>query len=157
MRKSIMGSSLGHALLSSPGGWLDLEKLATVELSSEDALYPFENALHGGEGDGWKAGSPGPQVIRLNFDRPQPISRIHVQFCEDHLERSQEFAIFASSPAQDRREVARQQWTFSPGGSTVETEDYRVNLPAVSTLELHIDPGRHDRQIFATIRSIAVA
>lgn len=132
MRKSIMSISAGQTVPSSSDQWVDLESVASVELSSEDALHPFENALQDGKSDGWKASVPGPQVIRLSFDKPQPIRRLHLEFREDKLERSQEFAVFADSPGQERREIARQQWTFSPGGSTTETEDYMVNLPAVS-------------------------
>ena len=33
-----------------------------------------------------------------------------------------------------------QQWTFSPGGSTEEVEDYRVTLDDVVVLELAINP-----------------
>ncbi len=56
-----------------------------------------------------------------------------------------------------RREVVRQQWTFSPGGSAIEVEDYTVDLPDVLSLELEIDPGRHDKQAIATLESIAIA
>jgi hypothetical protein len=38
------------------------------------------------------------------------------------------------------REVNRQQWTFSPQGSTEEVEDYRVTLDDVVVLELAIIP-----------------
>ena len=96
-------------------------------------------------------------MIRLNFDHPQPIRRIRLEFREERRERAQEFAVFASSATYQRREVVRQQWTFSPGGSAIEVEDYSVDLPAVSSLELEIDPGRHDKQAIATLESIAIA
>ena len=38
------------------------------------------------------------------------------------------------------REIVRQQWNFSPQGSTSEIEDYGVGLPGVSALELTITP-----------------
>jgi hypothetical protein len=34
------------------------------------------------------------------------------------------------------------QWTFSPTGSTQETEDHTVNLDSVTKLEIVIDPDR---------------
>jgi hypothetical protein len=37
-------------------------------------------------------------------------------------------------------EIVRQQWNFSPDGSTSETEDYRVDLHGVSVMELNINP-----------------
>ena len=36
--------------------------------------------------------------------------------------------------------MIRQQWTFSPQGSTEEVEDYRVTLDDVVVLELAIIP-----------------
>ncbi len=38
--------------------------------------------------------------------------------------------------------VVRQQWNFSPDGSTAESEDYAIDLKRVSILELTIDPDR---------------
>jgi len=136
--------------------WLDLEHLASLEISSEDPAHPFEDALRGEETEGWKAADPGPQTIRLTFDEPRPIRRIRLEFHESTQERSQEFSLAAVS-ARQKREILRQQWTFSPTGSTVEVEDYTVDLPDVSTIELTIDPGRHDKQAFASLQSIAIA
>jgi hypothetical protein len=156
MRKSILSQPAADASLPAAREWLDLQELASVEISSEDAQHPFENALPGGKG-GWRAGVPGPQVIRLTFDHPQAIRRIRLEFREASRERSQEFALFATSAADQKREVVRQQWTFSPGGSTVEVEDYSLDLPEVLSLELKIDPGRHDHQAIATLESISIA
>ncbi len=157
MRKSIVSVPKASASSPSSGEWLDLDQIASAEISSEDAQHPFENALPGGKGGGWRAAGPGPQVIRLNFDHPQPIRRIRLEFREDRRERAQEFAVFASSATYQKREVIRQQWTFSPGNSAIEIEDYSIDLPAVSSLELEIDPGRHDKQAIATLESIAIA
>jgi hypothetical protein len=156
MRKSILSQPAADAVVPASHPWLDLQELASVEISSEDAQHPFENALPGGKG-GWRAALPGPQVIRLNFDPPQSIRRIRLEFREAKRERSQEFAVFVTSGADQKREVVRQQWTFSPGGSAVEVEDYSVDLPAVVSLELKIDPGRHDHQAIATLESISIA
>jgi hypothetical protein len=155
MRKSIL-SQTADAVPSSRE-WLDLQELASVEISSEDARHPFENALQGGKEGGWKAADPGPQVIRLTFDHPQAVRRIRLEFREASRERSQEFALLATYGADQKREVVRQQWTFSPGGSAVEVEDYSVDLPAVVSLELKIDPGRHDHQAVASLESISIA
>ena len=160
MRKSIVSLSKTSSSPSSDSALaqgLDIAQIASVEISSEDAQHPFENALQGGKGGGWKAADPGPQVIRLNFDHPQSIRRIRVEFREQTRERSQEFALFASSAAFQKKELVRQQWTFSPGGSAIEVEDYSLDLTGVLSLELEIDPGRHDKQAFATLESLTIA
>jgi hypothetical protein len=136
--------------------WLDLEHLASLEISSEDPAHPFEDALRGEETEGWKPADPGPQTIRLKFDEPRAIRRIRLEFRESQQERSQEFSLSAVSNG-DNRQIVRQQWSFSPSGSTTEVEDYTVNLTGVSTIELQIDPGRHDKQAHASLQSIAIA
>jgi hypothetical protein len=156
MRKASIpgfGTSSG---LSSPGSWKDIEKTATAELSSEDPRHPFERALRIETADGWKASDPGPQLIRLRFDSPQSIKRIHLQFREEEVNRSQEIALFATSNTSPRKELVRQQWVFSPQGATTEVEDYFFNLTDVTALELEIDPGRHDRHVFASLQSIQI-
>jgi hypothetical protein len=155
MRKSIAPLPKASTISPSTSGWLNLQEIASAEISSEDPSHPFENALQGK--GGWRAADPGPQVIRLNFDEPQHIRRIRVEFRDDHRQRAQEFALFATSAANQRQEIVRQQWTFSPGGSTTEVEDYSFDLPAILSLELQIDPGRHDKSAVATLESISVA
>ena len=156
MRKaSIFGFGTGIGL-SAPGSWLDIEKAATAELSSEDPQHPFERALRTDTVEGWKASDPGPQLLRLRFDNPQTIKRIHLQFREEEVTRSQEIALFATSKTSPRRELVRQQWVFSPQGATTEVEDYFFDVKDVTTLELEIDPGRHDKQVFASLQSIQV-
>jgi hypothetical protein len=47
---------------------------------------------------------------------------------------------WASAEGGPTEEVVRQQWNFSPAGSTSEVEDYEVCLDGVSALELAIRP-----------------
>jgi hypothetical protein len=142
--------------LSASGSWLDLEKLATVELSSEDPHHPFEHALRTDDATGWKASSSGPQLIRLRFDNPLTVRRIRLQFHEERVDRSQEIALFATVSNSPRKELIRKQWVFSPRGSTSEVEDFFFDLPNLTVLELEIDPGRHDKKVFASLESILV-
>jgi hypothetical protein len=129
--------------------WIDLTDLAEVEISSEAEGFPIEQALipdpTGTDNAGWRAATPGPQTIRLRFDAPVAIHRIWLHVIERAAERSQEFAVYAGSDDSDLRQIVRQQFSFSPGGSTEEIEDYTVNLENVTVLELRLDPDRaHD-------------
>jgi hypothetical protein len=66
-----------------------------------------------------------PQVIRVLFDQPRQLRRIWLHFAESAIKRTQEFVLrWGTTAGQPTREVIRQQWTFNPGGSTHETEDY---------------------------------
>ena len=64
-----------------------------------------------------------------------------LHFAEPAAARTQEFVVrWAAGPGRQVHEVVRQMWTFSPGGATHETEDYRVDLWQVTALELTITP-----------------
>ena len=156
MRKSLISQSETNATLAPAGSWLDLDKLATVELSSEDPEHPFELALRPNTNEGWRAASPGPQVIRIHFDQPSPIRRVHLDFLEEVNQRAQEIALFATQKGTPRRELVRQQWVFSPNGSKREVEDFYFDLSNIAVLELQIDPGRHDKAMFATLQTLQV-
>lgn len=142
MRKVIVTENAGGAPESD--SWLPLERIASVEISSEDPNFPIEHALGESTKGGWRASGPGPQRIRLIFDQPQAIRRIQLHFVDKEAERSQEFWLLALV-GDELRDVVRQQWNFSPSGTTEELEDYTVELSGVNALELRIDPDRaHD-------------
>jgi hypothetical protein len=159
MRKSIVSPS---AVAQTPISdlWRDLERIARVEISSEDAAFPIEQALGRKETTGWRAATTGPQLIRMHFDEPLNIKRLQLHFVERAAERSQEFAVFVGAGS-ELKEIVRQQWSFSPQGSTEEVEDYVVNLSGITTLELRIDPDRsHDpaqSREYASLLSLKLA
>src|SRR6202165_1631983 len=95
-------------------GWLDLDRAAVVEVTSEDKDYPVEAALVSGERRGWRAGSPGTQNIRLIFDQPQRLIRIALVFEETETERTQEFVLrWSPDSGRSFREIVRPQWNFN--------------------------------------------
>lgn len=121
--------------------WLHVEGLAEVEVSSEALAYPVERALLGEPSTGWRAGGPGVQTIRLHFRPPQRLTRIWLHFVDSEIERTQEYTLrWSPDYGESFREIVRQQWNFSPQGSTREIEDHYVNLPSVTILELKIIP-----------------
>jgi hypothetical protein len=121
--------------------WLNVDALAQVEVTSEDAAHPIESGLLPRTASGWRAAQPGPQIVRLVFDQPQRIKRLHLEFHEDELERTQQFVLrWSSNGGKSYREIVRQQYNFSPPATTDEREDYPVDLDGVTTLELSIVP-----------------
>lgn len=155
MRKRIITTNK----LATPGDvWLDLEAIAEVEISSEDITCPIESALIPGQSSGWRASEPGAQVIRLMFATPQKLTRIWLCFTETNAERTQEFRIRCSSDnSQSYQEIVRQQWNFSPSGTTSETEDYSVEFAAVTELELSINPDINNQKAFASLAQLRLA
>ena len=123
--------------------WLDLERLAQVEVTSEDPTHPIESALVPGAESGWRAAQPGQQAIRLIFDRPQRLRRIWLLFIESDIVRTQEFALsWLPDHGQSFKEILRQQWNFSFPSAIREVEDYHVELSGVIQLELTIVPDQ---------------
>ena len=125
-----------------PGqGWLDLERAAVVEVTSEDKDFPVESAFVSEDARGWRAAAPGSQTIRLIFDRPQRLRCVSLVFEEGETARTQEFVLRClSDGASTFKEIVRQQWNFSPPQSNREVEQYQVDLYNVEILELIIKP-----------------
>ncbi|MCJ7685848.1 MAG: hypothetical protein MUO68_16320 [Desulfobacteraceae bacterium] len=138
--------------------WLNLERLAEVEITSEDAAHPIESALLPIRASGWRAAVPGKQTIRILFDYPQRLQRIWLNFVETRTERTQEYVLrWSPDGGQSFREIVRQQWNFSPQGATSETEDLHVELPAVTVLELSIIPDISGGNAFASLAQLRLA
>ncbi|WP_334223800.1 carbohydrate-binding protein [Thiosocius teredinicola] len=138
--------------------WLDLSTLAEVELTSEDPDHPIEAAFARAGGEGWRAGAPGPQLIRLIFFEPLRVRHIRVRFDEAGVERTQQYVLrHAAQPGEACREIVRQQWNFNPRTAPVEVEDHAVDLPATRVLELEIDPDMGDPSAFASLSRLQVA
>ena len=132
--------------------WWDLEDMAQVELTSEDPARPVESALLPMSGTGWQAAEPGVQSIRLLFHQPQRLRRIRLRFDESGARRTQEFALrWSPDGGRSFQDLVRQQYTFSPEGSTSEVEDLNVDLASVTVLELTIIPDQGRGQARASL------
>lgn len=137
--------------------WLELDRTAAVEVTSEDLQYPIEGALVRGDKRGWRASEAGTQTIRLIFDRPQNIVRIELAFDENATPRTQEFVLRWMPKVGQPREIVRQQWNFSPPATVHEAENFSVQLSGVSTLELIITPNIAGGQDHASLSQLRVA
>ena len=157
MRKRIIEPS--HQGVAHPNDeWLDLEALAEVEITSEDPAHPIESALLPGQSSGWRAANTGPQTVRLLFAAPRPLRRILLQFEEPDTTRTQEYVLrWSADGGKSFSEIVRQQWNFSPDGATTETADYRVDLDAVTMLELNIIPDISGRPVLASLTKLRLA
>jgi hypothetical protein len=139
-------------------GWLDLDRAASVEVTSEEKEYPVESALVAGEIRGWRAADSGTQTIRLIFDQPQKLTRISLVFEESETERTQQFVLrWSPDGGRSFREIVRQQWNFSPPDTIREVEEYRVELSDVGILELVIVPDINRGAARASLTSLRVS
>jgi len=139
-------------------GWLDLDRAASVEVTSEEKDFGIEAALVSEETQGWHAASPGAQTIRLLFDQPQTLRRIALVFEETSTQRTQEFVLrWSADGGHSFREIVRQQWNFSPPNTTHEVEDYHVQLSDVTVLELVIVPDISREAARASLKSLRLS
>jgi hypothetical protein len=157
VRKRLISQTLPSPGLSAQD-WLNVGRLASVEVTSEENGYPVECALIPGEKRGWRAANAGTQIIRLIFDEPQKLRRIWLVFEDTENPRTQEFVLRWSADTEDSfREIVRQQWNFSQPSAVRETEDYAVEIPGVKTLELVIVPDIRGGAARASLRHLHLA
>jgi len=157
MRKQTI-SSASESVSRSGDAWLDLERLAKVEITSESAEHPIESALIPDREPGWRAAQPGKQTIRLIFDQPVSLGRILLRFEEEKQARTQEFVLrWLPEGRQSRREIVRQQFTFSPPATNQEIEDYSVKLNGVTAIELEIVPDISGGGAYASLAQMRLA
>jgi hypothetical protein len=154
MRKGLFTPTL-QGIQSQGEGWLDLDRAAAVEVTSEAKEYPVESALVSGETRGWRADDSGTQTIRLIFDQPQKLKCIALVFEETETERTQEFVLrWSPDGGRSFREIVRQQWNFSPPNTAREIEEYKVQLSDVTVLELVIVPDISRGAARASLKSL---
>jgi hypothetical protein len=157
MRKRLL-TQTPQGIRPTEKGWLDLDRAAVVEVTSEEKDYGIESALVSGEAQGWRAATPGTQTIRLLFDQPQEVRRISLVFEEAATARSQEFVLrWSADGGHSFREIVRQQWNFSPPDTTREIEEYHVQLSDVTVLELVIVPDVSRGAARASLKSLRVS
>ena len=80
LRKQIVPKRAGEA--ASLEGEISIADVATVQVTSEQADHPIDNAFDRNRGPGgsrWIADGPGEQTVILLFDSPQTIRKIGVE------------------------------------------------------------------------------
>ena len=141
-------------------GQIDVAAVATVLVTSEDPDHSVNLAFDPPSGPGgsyWVAGEPGEQVIILAFDAPQAIRRVLLEVEERVVARTQELQLAISGDGgRTYRELLRQEYNFSPPGTTFEREDWSVAADGVTHLRLQIRPDKGDKPCRATITTLAM-
>jgi hypothetical protein len=141
-------------------GQIDVAALATVLVTSEDPDHPVDHVFdeHPGQGGTrWVAGESGEQVLILAFDVPQSIRRVLLEVEEREVARTQEIQLACSGDGgRTYRELLKQEYNFSPPGTTFEREDWTVATEGVTHLRLQMKPDKGVKPCRATITSLAL-
>lgn len=158
MRKEILDSGTLNSR-SATTGELDIVNIATVQLTSEDAEHPIENAFNQQQGGSyWAAATSGSQTITLVFDQPQVIRKIQLEIEELEASRTQVLQISVSrNGGESFEKVIEQDYTFSPPGTTLQREDWTVNLEQVTHFRLNIQPDRDHNLAIAKLSSLILS
>ena len=142
-------------------GEISIADVATVQVTSEEADHPIDNAFDHNRGPGgsrWIADGPGEQTVILLFDSPQMIRKIGVEVEELAVSRTQELSVSVSSDGgRTYRELVRQEFNFSPSGTSFERELWSASAGAVTHLRLEIKPDKGGRVGRATLTSLTLA
>jgi hypothetical protein len=158
LRKQILKATSSAPI--PPSDAIDIAAVATVLVTSEDPGHPIDHAFDDSRGPGgsrWIAGEPGEQTVILAFDNPQAICRVALEVEEPEVARTQELQLAVSTDGgRTYRELLRQEYTFSPPGTTFQREDWAVNSNAVTHLRLFIKPDKGGKPCRATITSLVL-
>ena len=159
LRKQIVPKRAGEP--ASLEGEIPIADVATVQVTSERADHPIDHAFDQHRGPGgsrWIADASGEQAVTLVFDRPQVIRQVSVEVEELEVSRTQELWMSVSSDGGGTyRELVRQEFTFSPPGTTFERERWTVPAGAVTHLRVDIKPDKGGRVGRATLTSLTLA
>jgi hypothetical protein len=139
---------------------IDVRSLATVSVTSEDAEYPIDLAFDGRQGPGathWLAGQAGPQKIIIAFDHPQTIQKVVIETEEREASRTQEVTLSLSKDGgRTYRDVRRQEFNFSPDGTTWEREEWTLAERDITHVRLAIKPDKGGGVSRAALTTFAV-
>jgi len=140
---------------------LDIPAIATVIVSSEKTDHPIEHAFDGQRGSGasrWLAAVPGEQCLIINFDTPQMLHQLVLDIEEPDVSRTQELLLSVSSDGgRTYRDVVRQEYNFSPPGTTYERETWALNTDRITHLAIRITPDKGAQAALATLTSVMLA
>ena len=141
-------------------GEKDIAALATVWVTSEAADYPIDNAFDSHRGPGgsrWVAAAPGPQRLLLVFDAPQTLRMLHLEVEERDVSRTQEIQVAVSRDGgQTYQTLLRQEYNFSPPGTTFEREVWAIPAEGVTHLQVVITPDKGGASCHATLTTLAL-
>lgn len=134
---------------------------ATVLVSSEAEGHPLANVFDDKRGPGatqWIAAEPGDQKLIIAFHQPQTIRQVTLEIEEREVSRTQEVQLAVSSDGGETyRALLRQEFNFSPDGTTWECEDWTVAEFNVTHVKLVIKPDKGRKDLFAKLTSLVLA
>lgn len=130
-----------------PTDTLDIAALASVEVTSEQELYPVDHLFDGRNGPGgscWMASSSGAQIIVLRFHRPIADLETVVVESEERSDTMKQTLELSGWSEQTQRPFERSPVTleYAPYGSSFHRASWDVPERDVTFLRLRVTPER---------------
>jgi hypothetical protein len=137
---------------------LDVSAITTVIVTSEKPTHPIELIFDGKRGPGasqWRAATPGRQSLILDFDKPQALYQLVLDIEETEVSRTQILWVSVSSDGgRNYHELIRQEYNFSPPGTTYEYETWTIDAPHTTHLAITIVPDKSGQPAYASVTSL---
>jgi len=141
-------------------GEISIPDTATVLVTSERLDHPIDDICDGQRGPGstrWIAGQPGDQTVIIAFDTARDIQAVSLEIEEKEVGRTQELTLSTSRDGgQTYREVLRQEFNFSPPGTTFEHEEWRLAAEGITHIRVWIRPDKGGSPCYATMTSLTL-
>lgn len=145
---------------SDKAGRIYIPEVATVLVTSEAAEHPVDCLFDDHDGPGgtrWVAAVDGEQVLIIAFDTPQTIQEVGLETEELQASRNQVLTLSLSQDGgRTYREILRQEFNFSPPGTTFERERWIVPATMVSHLRVTIRPDKGGKLGRASLTSLTI-
>ncbi len=142
------------------GREISIADTATVLVTSELPDHPIDHICDGQCGPGgtrWIAEQTGDQTVVLVFDTARNIDTVSLEIEEREVSRTQEVTLATSRDGgQTYREVLRQEFNFSPSGTTFEHEEWRVAAQGITNLRVWIRPDKGGKPCRASMTSLVL-
>jgi hypothetical protein len=128
----------------SPRGAIDVPALASIEVTSEQSLFPIDNVFDAQQGPGgscWVAERAGEQLIVLRFHQAQDVASITIESEERGDTRTQRIVTrIAYADGTTRIEPVSQTFSFSPYGPSFHRATWELTPHAVASIRWSITP-----------------
>ena len=138
----------------------DIAAIATVLVTSEAPEHPVDHVFDTRRGPGgsrWVGEEPGEQTLIVAFDTPQTLRKISLEIEEQDASRTQELSLALSHDGgQTYQSLLRQEYNFSPPGTTFEREEWTIVADGVTHVQLVIKPDKGGKPYHATLTSLVI-
>lgn len=160
LRKLIVPAHPNERRTGEEAEGMSIPELATVLVTSEAAEHPVDCLFDGHDGPGgtrWVAAVDGEQELILAFDTPQTIQEVGLETEEFQASRTQVLTLALSqNGGRTYREILRQEFNFSPPGTTFERERWTVAATMVSHLRVTVRPDKGGKLGRASLTSLTI-